>query len=1131
MIALTTSVRACAVRMTLLGIGVASAAACGADWPMLGRDGTRNAVSSESGAPRNWSVAEYGGAEKRLTRPSQGIRWTASLGLATFSSPVISNGLVWIGTNSGGEKIPYDDHLHGILRCFRVSDGKLLYEYKSPAFGDRMIRDTAWGGIGSSPLVEGDRLWLTTNRGEVFCLDIGPLIRVDGLPRELWRLDMVSELGVNHRMPLMGPPRPCSIGPSWNGRIFVTTSNGAGQFFADVPKPDAPNLVCLDKETGKVLWQDKSPGTNILMTQFASPTVATINARAQVIVPQSDGWVRSFDPETGKKIWEFDINFKASKMEFGGLGKRSNLLANAVVYEDRVYVASGQGPEHGEGIGRLVCIDPTKRGDISSELAVDAEGKPLPQRRMQAVVPEDGERAIANPNSGLVWEYIRTGEQFEEQMHHSMSSVVISNGVLMTADFSGLVHCLDAKTGRRHWTHDLLAAVWGSPIIVGDKAYVCDEDGDVTVFQLGADRRCSEPLAEISHADSIYSTPAYADGVLYVANRTTLYAIDAELARKEIGRSAFWPQWRGPNRDNRSSDTDLLTSWPLDGPPLLWRVDGLGDGIASLAIADHRIITSTTYDRHEFVVAANEETGQPLWTKPVGTAPPESALMRWLSQRTPSIDHDRVYAYTNAGWLYCLGSADGAERWKINYPSEFGTRPGRWGFCDRPLIDGEKLIGVPGGSEATVVALNKLDGRLIWKTLLESNEQASYGSAIIVETEGLRQYVAVLEKGIASFAADDGRFLWRYDGVSNGSNGSTYTPIALPDGLLCPNGYGGSVARLKLKRHNDRVDVEQVYLMKQQLDPFEDSTVVVDDRLYGFAPLPLCFGVSEGSRLWGPVRPMGGGYKTAAIFADGHLYLRATNGLITLMEASPKEYVEKGRFTLPEARNSVGATFPVVTGGRMLIRDNDRLYCFDVSRHPEGTERPQPSIVKWEPPAKPAGVLAAAPVVAATKRLGPAPAADAIFVPTPRDVVERMLMAAKITKDDIVYDLGSGDGRIVIEAAKKYGCRGIGIEIERDLVELSRDRARQAGVEKLVAFRQADFFTTDFQEATVVTAYLFPALLKRLTPELEKLQPGARIVTHQFIIPDFHSDEKFAMQSAETGDTHSVYVWKLPFKK
>jgi outer membrane protein assembly factor BamB len=1102
-----------------------SSADGGDEWPMLGRDGTRNAVNPDGRGPFSWNVDEYDRSGKRLLRARRGVRWSAALGSATFSSPVISSGLVWIGTNSFDKAGSYDDQLHGILRCFRVSDGKLVYEYKSRAFGDRMIRDTTWGGIGSSPLVEGDRLWLATNRGEVFCLDIGPLIRGEGQPQELWRVDMVGQFGVFHRMTLMGPPRPCSIGPSWNGRIFVTTSNGGGRFLADVPKPEAPNLLCLDKETGKVLWQDHSPGENILTTQFASPTLAAIAGKMQVIVPQSDGWVRGFDPETGAKLWEFDMNFKTSRYEMGGRSRRNDLLANAVVYEERVYVASGQEAEHGEGPGRLVCIDPTKRGDISTELAVNADGKPLPRRRTQAVVPENGERAIANPNSGLVWEFVQNGKQHEDQMHRTMSTVVISNGLVYVPDFGGFFHCFDAKTGQKYWTHDLLASVWGSPMIVGDKVYVGDEDGMLKVFQCGSNARCAEPVAEITHEDAIYSTPAFADGVLYVASRTTLYAVDAEQAAAREN-AAFWPQWRGPNRDNRSLDTNLLSSWPPAGPPLVWRVDGLGDGIASVAIADKRIFTNTTFEREEFVVAIDESNGERLWATPVGTAPQENSLMRWLSQRTPSVDRDRVYAFTNSGWLFCLAATDGSVRWKINYPSEFGTKTGRWGYCDRPLVDDEKLICLPGGSRATIVALNKHSGEVIWETLLESKEQASYGSTIAVDTKGLRQYVVTLDKGIAAFAADDGRFLWRYDGVAL-MTGTTYTPLALPDGVLCQNGYGGFLARLKLTRQGPRVTAEQVYLAKTQLDPFEDSNVLVDGRVYGFTPLPMCFSLDDGSAMWPRVRPVDGGSKTAATYADGHLYARETRGIIRLVETGTKEYVEKGRFALPEPRPSSGATFPVVTGGRLFVRDNDRLYCFDVSRQAEGQERQPENIVKWTPPSMPSG-----PRLAATANpRGPVRMADAIFVPTPRDVVERMLAAANVTKQDVLYDLGSGDGRIVIEAAKKYGCRAVGIEIERDLTELSRERAREAGVAELVTFRQEDLFTADFSEATVVVAYLFPALLQRLTPKLEQLKPGTRIVTHQFLIPNVPSDEKFALPSAETGDTHSVYLWRLPFPK
>ena len=190
-------------------------------------------------------------------------------------------------------------------------------------------------------------------------------------------------------------------------------------------------------------------------------------------------------------LWKFDANPKESKWILGGRGTRNNIIATPVIYEGRVYVAVGQDPEHGEGIGHLWCIDPTKRGDTSPELAVhvDDRTKAIPHRRIQAVVPEDGEVAIDNPNSAVVWHYDRTDQNgdgefdFEETMHRSCGTVAIKEDLLYIADFSGLFHCLDAKTGKVHWTYDMLAAAWGSPLIVGDKVYIGDEDGDISIFR------------------------------------------------------------------------------------------------------------------------------------------------------------------------------------------------------------------------------------------------------------------------------------------------------------------------------------------------------------------------------------------------------------------------------------------------------------------------------------------------------------------------------------------------------------------------------------------------------------------------------------------------------------------------
>jgi hypothetical protein len=240
-----------------------------------------------------------------------------------------------------------------------------------------------------------------------------------------------------------------------------------------------------------------------------------------------------------------------------------------------------------------------------------------------------------------------------------------------------------------------------------------------------------------------------------------IHAADKPMLGRDGANAGNWPQWRGPKRDNRSGDVGLLLKWAEGGPPLSWRIDGLGDGIASIALADGRIFTSTTYGENEFAVALDAETGQRLWATRIAAAVPEQPLMRWLSQRTPTVDGSRLFIFTNNAWLICLDAISGEVVWRVSYPSEFGTQRPMWGFCDRPLVDGDKLICAPGGTLATLVALDKRTGKVIWKKLLESRERNGFASTLMIQTAGLKQYVAFLAKGIASFAADDGRLLWR----------------------------------------------------------------------------------------------------------------------------------------------------------------------------------------------------------------------------------------------------------------------------------------------------------------------------------------------------------------------------------
>jgi outer membrane protein assembly factor BamB len=253
-------------------------------------------------------------------------------------------------------------------------------------------------------------------------------------------------------------------------------------------------------------------------------------------------------------LWKFDANPKESVWEGNGQGDRANIISTPVVSDGRVYVVMGHDPEFGEADGRVWCIDPTKRGDVSPTLVFDKQGKPAPPggtrsvasgqvsghdgawpsaapRRTQAADPAAGDVVKANPNSAAIWEYTGhdangDGEMaFEERMHRALGMVAIKNDILVVADLAGLVHCLDAKTGRPHWTHDMMATVWSSPLVVDGKVYLGDEDGDMAVFELSAKKNL---LAENSMGDSVYSAAVVAGNTLFIATRTRLLAIAAE---------------------------------------------------------------------------------------------------------------------------------------------------------------------------------------------------------------------------------------------------------------------------------------------------------------------------------------------------------------------------------------------------------------------------------------------------------------------------------------------------------------------------------------------------------------------------------------------------------------------------
>ena len=527
------------------------------EWNQWGGNAQRNNTPVGQDIPTEWEIGDFNYRTGEWNpEGSKNIKWAARLGSQSYGNPVVANGKVFIGTNNSAgwlKRYPGDTVDLGVLLAFDVKDGKFLWQHSSEKLPTGRVHDWPMQGICSAALVEGDRLWFVTSRGEVRCVDTegfhdnendGPYKEEAVAEKDeadvVWVFDMMKEMGVEqHNM------ASCSL-TSAGDLLFVCTSNGVDFEHNYIPAPQAASFFVMNKNTKDILWTDASPGANILHGQWSSPAYAELGGEPQLIFGGGDGWLYSFAPEgdgkgNAKLLWKFDANPKSSKYALNR-ATRNHIIGTPVVYDGLVYVAVGEDPEHGEGVGHLWCIDPTKRGDVSPELAYNSAdpNEPIAHKRIQAVVEEEGDFARPNPNAAAVWHYSevdRNGDkkvEFEETMHRSVGSVAIKDGILYIADFSGLFHCLNAKSGKPHWTYDMLSAAWGSPLIVDGKVYIGDEDGDVAIFRHSADPKVAMKeeggdmvphYGEINMGNSVYSTPIVADNVLYIANRTHLFAI------------------------------------------------------------------------------------------------------------------------------------------------------------------------------------------------------------------------------------------------------------------------------------------------------------------------------------------------------------------------------------------------------------------------------------------------------------------------------------------------------------------------------------------------------------------------------------------------------------------------------
>lgn len=487
-----------------------------ADWPRWGgNDPGRNMYSPAKGLPDHFDVKFKPNGEEVDMKTTHNVKWTAKLGSQAFGNVVVSGGKIFIGTNNENPRDPQHQGDHSILLCFDEKTGEFLWQLVVPKLASGKVNDWENLGLLSSPCVEGNRVYLVTSRCEVVCLDTegmangndGPFmdeaqyVAGPGKPKAtigpkdadiIWRYDMMDELGV-----FPHNASNCSV-LIVGDRIYVCTSNGQDWTHSNIPSPNSPSFIALDKKTGQLVGEDDAQiGPHIFHGEWSSPSAGVVNGKQLVFWGSGNGFCYAFDAQPVKEgdtsylktAWKFDCNPPErwgtdAGHKYPGAEGPSEVNATPVFYKNRIYVAVGQDPEHGEGVGILTCIDATKSGDVTK--------------------------------GAKIWSY--------DQIHRSLSTVSIDpdTGLLFVGDFSGFVHCLDAETGKLYWTHDMKAHIWGSTLVADGKVYLGDEDGDLVVMAASKEKKI---ISTTNLGAAIYSTPIVANGVIYVHSQSHLFAL------------------------------------------------------------------------------------------------------------------------------------------------------------------------------------------------------------------------------------------------------------------------------------------------------------------------------------------------------------------------------------------------------------------------------------------------------------------------------------------------------------------------------------------------------------------------------------------------------------------------------
>lgn len=389
-----------------------------------------------------------------------------------------------------------------------------------------------------------------------------------------------------------------------------------------------------------------------------------------------------------------------------------------------------------------------------------------------------------------------------------------------------------------------------------------------------------------------------------------------------------WPSWQGPNRDGISRETDLLPSWPKGGPTLLWKINGIGASYSTPSIANGRVFLMGARDKIEYLYARNETDGKSLWQCALG--PERHNGGGYPGPRcTPTVEGDRVYALGLAGDLVCVDAKKGEILWRRDLRKEYNGTPGDWGYTESPLIDGDKILVTPGGKKATLVALKKTTGDLVWTAQVPQGDAAGYSSIIPATLYSTRQYIQFMQKGVVSIEANTGRYLWRYNTPANGT-ANISTPIARDNQVFAASAYGKGGGLAKITREAGKWTATEVYFTRD-MQNHHGGMILLNGYLYGNNGGSLaCLEFKTGKVKWQSSVPG----KGSIAYADGCLYYRneGKKGTVYLIEANPDKFVERSRFDQPERSSKNAWAHPVIANGRLYLADQDLLLCYDVKK-------------------------------------------------------------------------------------------------------------------------------------------------------------------------------------------------------